>query len=201
MEDPELTDDQRIIIRNTAMAILKNGTSFLEWLMARRKDEAAYSFLFSGKGSNFYNWCLQNPKAAAQFESIKPHVIDNSLSSDIPRQLSLRSPSGSKRETSLSRSPSSSSSSVLSRRRIRRSERSRSIERRQPRHVSSSGRNASPARHRERALRADWVRRRRDERENRRVSPPPSRRGKMYAWSSSSEDESSVIKRRLVQNN
>ena len=215
MQDPELTDDQRTIIRNTAMAILKNGVSFLEWLMARRKGEGAYAFLFGGKGNAFYNWCLENPTEAANLESVKSHVIDTSLSSAPPRPIRGRSRSRSLSHSCSSSSFSSSSSeSAISRRRYRSRSRSRQRSRSIPRnHVRSRrstppprsrSKSPSPARLRERVQRADWVRRRRDERENRRrheVSPQPVRQhGKMYGWSSSSEGEESSVKNRLLQN-
>ena len=208
--DTDLTDDKKTIIRNTALAILKNGTSFLDWLMARRKGEATYDFLFGGNGSEFYNWCLLNPAEATQLETVKQHVIDNCLPSDIPRlQLDSMHPksySVPRSESSYSESSHSSYSRRRSRRYRSRSRspslitRDRRCSRSSSRHRNYNGQShirgrsisPSPGRLRERMQRADWVRQRREERENRRrheVSPRQERRrGKMYAWSSSSED-------------
>ena len=58
--EENLTEDERILIQNTVVAVLKNGSSFLDWLSARRKGEAAYSFLFDGRGSQFYRECMAN---------------------------------------------------------------------------------------------------------------------------------------------
>ena len=225
MSEPELTDDQKIIVRNAAMAILKNGASFLEWLKARRKGEAAYAFLFGGLGTDLFNWCLQYPDEASKLQAAsKPHVIDTSLHSEQPRHQSrgrsssrsisrARSYSSSSTDSRVSSSPSPRhrsrhrSRSRQSSRRYR--SRSRSIQRRRspPRYRSPyRQRRRSPvrsdSRERERADRAAWVQRRREER--------APKTGQMYGWSPSSDDEingSSVsarmaeLKKRLLQKN
>ena len=52
------------LIRSTALAVIRNGTSFYEWLREKRKSDDAYSFLFGGDGADYYKWCLMNGEAA-----------------------------------------------------------------------------------------------------------------------------------------
>ena len=56
----QIDQEARSLIRSTAFAVLRNGTSFYEWLRSRRQADPVYSFLFGGIGTEYYKWCLAN---------------------------------------------------------------------------------------------------------------------------------------------
>ena len=150
MED--LDREKKTLIRTTAIAVLRNGTSFYEWLRNKRQSEPAYSFLFGGIGSNYYKWCLANSEEAqkeeqveaqrGRVESVKVPIESNKVETK-PTEFRRRG-------RSLSRSYSRSASRSRS---VSRSPKRRSIDR------SLTPRDRSESRKRE-----EWARKRREQR-------------------------------------
>jgi hypothetical protein len=198
----ELDGDYKVIIRNTALAVLKNGVTFLDWIKARRVGEDAYVFLFEGKGSHFFNWCLENPAEAALYKNASKHDVTNtSLSLTPPRHPRSRSPptQNESRDLSSSRSVSPPSrrsysrSSNSSRRDYRYRSRSRDSRRYRERSLPRHIRRRTPPREK---YRREPERRR--EYEERREHNEDGRRrvGRMYAFSPSSEEDHEEFRRR-----
>lgn len=183
-----LDEGQKTLIRNTALAVLKNGTAFYEWLREKRKSDKDYAFLVGGLGSDYYKSCLTG-------DAVKVSE-GNSLNIQLPSR------SGTDRLRSRSRSPFSRSRQL--------SPRSGSVGSLTPRDRSESRKREEWARNRRkqregRSMRRSPRRRSPDRTERLWFEKPRSRRdrspwkvdkkpiddhgrmGKMYAWSDGEE--------------
>lgn len=223
--DGLLTRDERTLIRSTAFAVLRNGTTFYEWLRVKRQADPSYVFLYGGTGSEYYEWCLANSEEAEkENEKDKAALLsEKQVRTVCSEVISIRrsDDSNSRRGRSLSRSPSLErrdrrDSPARQRRRSpsydrRPSERSRSrgVRRRSPdvsRRRSPDVRRRSPDRRRPDTRRRRSSPVRRDSADKawgrpkanfavKATEPPKS---KMYAWSDDEPTPSNLLRQKLA---
>jgi hypothetical protein len=183
-----LDDGQRTLIRNTAFAVLKNGTAFYEWLRGKRQSDPEYTFLFGGLGSDYYKWCLTHSEEARKEEDGPVGAVSSSTNSHRSRSRSV-----SQQRSRDRRSPCSSVSrdgSLTPRDRSESRKREEWARHRRDRRLRDRRRCRSP--HRQDRL---WYERpsyRRDRSpwrvDKRKIEDPKKgRMGKMYAWSDSED--------------
>lgn len=95
------------LIRSTALAVIRNGTSFYEWLRGKRRGDDAYAFLFGGDGSEYYKWCLVNGEEAIKEEKSDTFSIETrpSVRSTDSQQRSQTSAIANESNTAVTKEP------------------------------------------------------------------------------------------------
>jgi hypothetical protein len=56
----DLNSEQLNLIKTTAIAVLRNGQSFVEWIESTRKGNQSYDFLFGGLGSDYFRFLIEH---------------------------------------------------------------------------------------------------------------------------------------------